>query len=212
MTDSAPTSPGPGARRRGGRRPGSSQSRQKILDVARLAFPANGYAGTSLRGIARDAGVDPSLIVQFFGSKAGLFAAVVEWPFDASEVATHIRQLPVDEVGEDMARRFISHWDRDEHRNPIISLIYAALDDATAAALLREFVTINLIMPAVERVGADRPQLRAALLASQLVGFGLARYVLAFEALASAPSEELIAALGAILQDTCTNPLIAAEP
>jgi len=156
--------------------------------------------------------VDPSLIVKFFGSKAGLFAAVVEWPFDASEVAAHIRDVPVDRVGEDMARRFIGQWDRDEQRNAIISAIYAALDDPAAAAMLREFVTVNLNLPAVERVGADRPQLRAALLASQLVGFGLCRYVLAFDALASAPSEELISALGAILQDTCTNPLIAAAP
>src|ERR1700683_3899292 len=76
-----PDSPGPGARRRGGRRAGGSSSRQKILELARLAFPANGYAGTSLRGIARDAGVDPSLIVQLFGSKAGLFGGVVQLPF-----------------------------------------------------------------------------------------------------------------------------------
>jgi hypothetical protein len=111
-----------------------------------------------------------------------------------------------------MARLLIGHWDRDEHRNPILSLIYAGLDDPAAAALLREFVTINLTLPAVQRVGADRPQLRAALLASQLVGFGLCRYVLAFDALAKTPSQQLITALGATLQDTCTNPLIPAQP
>jgi AcrR family transcriptional regulator len=207
MTDSQATPSGPGARRRGGRRPGSSRSRQKILEVARLAFPANGYAETSLRGIARDAGVDPSLIVQLFGSKAGLFAAVVEWPFDASEIAAQVQEVPPDGVGEFAARRFIGHWDRDEHRNPILSLIYAALADPGAAAMFREFITVNLTLPVVERVGADRPQLRAALLASQLVGFGLSRYVLGFDALVSASSEELVAALGATLQDTCTSPL-----
>src|ERR1700733_3321791 len=106
-----PDSPAPGARRRGGRRAGGSSSRQTILDVARLAFPANGYAGTSLRGIARDAGVDPSLVVQFFGSKAGLFGAVVEWPFDASQIGLQIRAVPVQLVGEYTARMFISHWD-----------------------------------------------------------------------------------------------------
>src|SRR5271170_3642177 len=110
MTDPPLTSPGPGARRRGGRRPGTSPSRQKILEVARLAFPANGYTETSLRGIARDAGVDPSLIVQLFGSKAGLFAAVVEWPFDASQIAAQIQEVPAGRVGDYVARRFISHW------------------------------------------------------------------------------------------------------
>jgi AcrR family transcriptional regulator len=210
MTDQAPESQGPGARQRGGRRPGSSSSRQKILEIARLAFPANGYAGTSLRGIARDAGVDPSLIVQFFGSKAGLFGAVVEWPFDAGQIAAQVREIPADQVGEYAARMFIGHWDRDEHRNPIISLIHAALADAAAAAMLREFITVNLTVPMVKRVGADRTQFRAALLASQLIGFGLSRYVLAFDTLVSAPNEDLVAALGTTLQHTCTTPLTAA--
>src|SRR5579863_3171359 len=100
MAEQDPTREGPGARRRGGRRAGSTGSREKILDVARLAFPANGYTETSLRGIARDAGVDPSLIVQLFGSKAGLFAAVVEWPFDASAIAAEVHAVPADRVGE----------------------------------------------------------------------------------------------------------------
>jgi AcrR family transcriptional regulator len=207
MTGPSPISGGPGARRPGGRRPRSSSSRDKILEVARLAFPANGYAGTSLRGIARDAGVDPSLIVQFFGSKAGLFGAVVEWPFDASQIGAQIREVPAEQVGEYAARMFISHWDRDEHRNPIISLIHAALADHAAAVILREFITVNLTLPMVERVGADRPEFRAALLASQLLGFGLSRYALAFDALTSASNEDLVAALGATLQHTYTIPL-----
>jgi hypothetical protein len=111
-----------------------------------------------------------------------------------------------------MARRFVGHWNRDEHRNPIVSLIYAALSDPVAASMLRTFITVNFTMPAVERVGADRPQLRAALLASQLLGFGLSRYVLAFDALATASSEELINALGATLQNTCTGPLDKTGP
>lgn len=212
MHDPEIPAPRPGARRRGGRRAGSGASRQKILEVARAAFPANGYADTSLRGIARDAGVDPSLIVQLFGSKAGLFGAVVEWPFDAREIAEQVRQVPAAEVGEFVARGFINHWDRDEQRSPIISLIHAALADPGAAATLREFITVNFTLPVVERAGTDRPQLRAALLASQLVGFGLNRYVLAFDALTTTPADELIVALGAILQHTCTAPLIPARP
>ena len=207
VPESSSTPRAPGARRRAGRRAGSSASRETILEVARLAFPTNGYAGTSLRGIARDAGDDPSLIVHFFGSKAGLFAAVVEWPFDAGQIGAQIRGVAVERVGEYAARVFVGHWDRDEHRNPIISLVYAALADPAAAAMLREFITENLTLPMVDRVGADRPPFRAALLASQLLGFGLSRYALAFDALATAPDEDLIAALGATLQHTCTAPL-----
>jgi AcrR family transcriptional regulator len=206
LEHSIPTAPG--IRRRAGR-PRSNSSREKILAVARLAFPANGYADTSLRGIARDAGVDPSLVVQLFGSKAGLFAAAVEWPFDASMIAAEIRDESAENVGYYVARIFVSHWERDEHRNPIISLIHAALADPAAAAMLREFITVNLTLPMVERVNADRPQLRAALLASQLLGFGLSRYALAFEALTSASADELTGALGSALQHTCTDPLSA---
>ena len=107
MTDAPDTTPARVRAAAAAGAPGSSPSRQKILEVARLAFPANGYAGTSLRGIARDAGVDPSLIVQYFGSKSGLFCAVVEWPFDASQVGAQVREVPVGEVGEYMARVFI---------------------------------------------------------------------------------------------------------
>jgi AcrR family transcriptional regulator len=160
-----------------------------------------------LRGIARDAGVDPSLVVQYFGSKAGLFAAVVEWPFDAGRVAAEVHEIAPDDVGYYMARVFLQHWDRDEERNPIISLIHAALADPAAATMLREFITANLALPVVTRAGGDRPDLRAALLSSQLIGFGLSRYVLSFPALVSTPSHELTSILGAMLQHTCASAL-----
>ena len=112
-----------------------------------------------------------------------------------------------EQIGEYTARSFIGNWEPDEQRNPVISLIHAALADPAVAALLREFITVNFGLPLVERVGADQPELRAAMLASQLIGFGLARYALAFEALTSAPTEQLIATLGQSLQHTCTSPL-----
>jgi Tetracyclin repressor-like, C-terminal domain len=75
--------------------------------------------------------------------------------------------------------------------------------------MLREFITVNLTLAMVQRVGADQPQFRAALLASQLLGFSLSRYALAFDALTSASHQDLVAALGATLQHTCTAPLTA---
>jgi hypothetical protein len=115
--------------------------------------------------------------------------------------------VPPGETGLYMARTFLQHWDRDEERNPIVSLLHAALADPAVAATLREFITVNFALPVVKRGGGDRPALRAALLSSQLIGFGLGRYVLAFDALAVTSTEELIALLGASLQHTCTGPL-----
>lgn len=73
--------------------------------------------------------------------------------------------------------------------------------------MLREFITANLALPVVLRAGGENPELRASLLASQLIGFGLCRYVLAFETLAATPSDELTAILGTMLQHTCAGPL-----
>ncbi len=160
-----------------------------------------------MRGIAREADVDPSLIVHFFGTKAGLFAAVVEWPYDSAGIADQLRQVPIDQLGETWARMFIANWKQDGRRNPVVSLVRAALADETAAALLREFITVNFALPLVKHAGGDHPQLRAALLASQLVGFGLARYAIGFEALVAAPEEQIVAILGENIQRWCTGPL-----
>jgi AcrR family transcriptional regulator len=202
-TDSEPA--GPGARRRSGPRPGNTESRRKIVAAAVAAFAANGYAGTSLRGVAREAGVDPSLIVHFFGSKAGLFAAVVGSMFDPDVLIADLDHLAPDRVPAYIAAQFLANWGQDERRNPLISLISAALADEIAAKLLREFLTTNLTLPMVRQIGADQPELRAALLSSQLVGLGLARYALGFDALRDASDEQLLTRLTDTIQRTCTG-------
>ncbi len=209
MPDTPPPTPaglGPGARRRSGPRPGNTESRKKILASARVAFAANGYSGTSLRGVAREAGVDPSLIVHFFGSKAGLFAGVAGSTFDPDRMLAGIEDTRPDQIGRFVASAFLANWERDERRNPLISLISAALADPTAATALGEVIT-NLTLPTLRRVGADQPELRAALLSSQLMGLGLARYALAFDALSDAPTEQLMTWLADTVQRTCTGPM-----
>ena len=209
-------SPRPGAssarRPRTGRRPGQNTSRQAILDAARAAFANRGYADSSLRGIAREAGVDPSLIVHFFESKAGLFGAVVEWPFEPEEHVAYVLAEGTEHLGERIARSFIAHWDRAEERSPMISLMAAACNDPTAAALLREFITHNFTVPVFEHIDADQPRLRAALLASQVGGFCMGLYVLRYDGIVDVPAEQLIPVLGQALQHTCTEPLPTTTP
>ena len=76
--------------RRSGRRPGDSGTRTAILDAARESFGASGYAGTTIRGIARTAGVDPALVHRFFGSKESLFGASLALPFDPADLIPRI--------------------------------------------------------------------------------------------------------------------------
>jgi AcrR family transcriptional regulator len=198
---------GPGARRRSGPRPGNTESRRKILDTAQVAFAANGYSGTSLRGVAREAEVDPSLIVHFFGSKAGLFAAVAGTIWVPDQLAAQIEATEPEQMGAFIASAFLANWEANERRDPLISLISAALADEAASAVLRDFLTSTFTLPMIRRVGSDQPELRAALLSSQLMGLGLARYALGFGALVDAPTEQLKAWLADTVQRTCTDPM-----
>jgi len=160
-----------------------------------------------MRGIARAAGVDASLIVHFFGCKSGLFGAVVQFPYDPGEALETILAGGVEQVGHRLAQHFIDHWENPEQRDPILSLMQVAFTDLTAAALVREFVTVRVLVPLMEQIDADRRELRAGLLASQIGGFGIGRYVLAFDGLTTDPIEEVVSAFGWTLQTTCTGPL-----
>ncbi len=160
-----------------------------------------------MRGIARAAGVDPSLIVHFFGCKAGLFGAVVQFPYDPGEALESILAGGVDQVGQRLAQHFVDHWEHPEQRDPILSLMQVAFTDPTAAALVREFITVRVLVPLMRQINVDRPELRAGLLASQIGGFGIGRYVLAYDGLTKTPIDDVVAAFGWSLQMTCTGPL-----
>src|SRR5436309_7394484 len=83
---------------RTGRRPGPSTTRATILEAARRRFADRGYDATSIRAIAAGAGVDPGVVMHFFGSKDALFQAAVGWPFDparpAAQIAARRRRTP----------------------------------------------------------------------------------------------------------------------
>jgi AcrR family transcriptional regulator len=160
-----------------------------------------------MRGIARAAGVDPSLIVHFFGCKAGLFGAVVQFPYDPGEALESILAGGADQVGQRLAQHFVDHWEHPEQRDPILSLMQVAFTDPTAAALVREFITVRVLVPLMRQISVDRPELRAGLLASQIGGFGIGRYVLAYDGLTKTPIDDVVAAFGWSLQMTCTGPL-----
>lgn len=192
---------------RTGRRPGNSSSREQIREAARKQFMERGYQGATMRSIADEAGVDAALVVHFFGNKATLLAESVEWPFDPE---VQMPRLLVDgrsKVGNHMVELFVSTWDDQGRRNPILTLLRAATTEPRAAELLAEFLSVKLFAPLMERLKADRPELRADLVASQLVGVGMARYVLALEPLASADADQVVAWVGPTLQRYLTGKL-----
>jgi AcrR family transcriptional regulator len=192
---------------RTGRRPGATSSREVILRVARAAFTERGYKMTSMRQVARDAGVDPALIVHFFGSKAGLFSASLDWPFDPEVELPMVMAAGRDQIGVRLARRVVAHWDEASLRSPMIALLAAAMADEVAARLLSDFMSSRLILPVVRYIEADRPELRSELVASQLLGMAMARYVLRYDALHRASSQQVVRAIAPTIQHYCTEPL-----
>jgi len=192
---------------RTGRRPGTTSTREEILDAARRLFAERGYDGASMRAIASEAGVDASLVVHFFGNKASLLAEAIEWPFDPEVEMPKLLEDGRRKVGENLARLMLRTWEAEGGRNPILTLMRAAATEPRAAELLSEFMSERLYGPLMERLDVDDADLRAELVVSQLIGLGTARYVLRFEPLSTARPEQIVAWVGPTLQRYLTGKL-----
>jgi len=195
---------------RTGRRPGASGTREAILDAARERFAERGLAGTSVRAVAARAGVDPALVHHYFGTKGGLFAAAMELPFDPGAVVPALVEPGLDGLGERLVRFFLRVWDEPAPRARLQAILRSALTEDAAAALLREFVTREILGRVAAAVDAPDGPLRASLVGTQLVGLGVLRYIVRIEPLASADSETVIAAIAPTLQRYITGPLAPA--
>ncbi|TDC87869.1 TetR/AcrR family transcriptional regulator [Actinomadura sp. 7K507] len=189
--------PGNGAASRG-RRPGPTETREKILAEARELFAEKGYDGASLRAIARAAGVDPALVHHFFGNKEGVFVEAMRFPLDPSTLLPRIMAYPRERIGEAMVRTFLEVWGDDERRAPLLAMLRSAMTNERAAAMMREFIAQALFGRAKQATGAPSLAIQAA--AGQMIGIMIMRYVLRLEPMASASEEELIELVAPTLQ------------
>lgn len=164
-----------------------------------------------MRGIAAEATVDPSLVLHYFGSKDGVFRAAVDFPLDPAEFVPKLLAPGLDGLGERLARFFVETWDSPAGR-PLLALIRSVVASANAAALLREFVSREVLARLATALEVDQPELRVSLAASTLIGTAMLRYVVELEPLASASPSELAAWLGPTLQRYLTAPDLAAAP
>jgi AcrR family transcriptional regulator len=191
---------------RTGRRPGNSGTREAILDAARRAFAERGYQQASIREVAAMAGVDPALVHHYFGRKQDLFIAAVEIPVNPIEAfIALVNEEDRETLGERLLALFLSVWDRSEQHSPMLALIRSAVSDERAAAMLREFLTEEILGRIADELGTPDARLRTNLVGSQLVGLVMTRYVIRIEPLASTPAEVLVAAVGPTLQRYITG-------
>lgn len=192
--------------RRTGRRPGNADTRTAILDAARTRFAGAGFAKTSIRAVAADAGVDPALVHHYFGTKQQLFAAVVELPVDPEVILRAIDSVPVERLGETLVGAVVGLW--DSPAGPGVVAIARSLL-AGEPTLVRSFLLEVVLERVRARIATDTDDGRArvTLVASQMAGVLITRKVIELEPIASMPLPALVAAVGPTVQRYLTGDL-----
>jgi AcrR family transcriptional regulator len=182
-----------------GRRPGAPDTREAILTVARRQFATRGYDATSLRVIAAETEVDPALVIHYFGTKDNLFIAATGLPAGLPDAIASLAGIPVTDFPAALVRAYLELVDSDDSRNAILALVRSAVSHERAAAMLREFLTAQLLpviarlTPRPPRPQRDDARLRAALVAAQLIGIAVLRHVIQVEPLAMATPDDIVA-------------------
>lgn len=181
----------------------SAPTRQAILIAARARFASEGYERTTVRAVASDAGIDPSMVMRYYGSKQGLFAAAAD--IDLRLPSLH--GVAPDRLGEVLARHFLSLWEGSHHDDALVILLRTATTHEGAAQRMRE-VFDQQAVPTISAAlsGTDGPR-RAGLVGSQLLGVALCRYVLRLEPIASQDPQQLADDIATTIQRYLTGSL-----
>lgn len=178
----------------------SDATRAAILAAARARFAADGYAKATIRAIAADAAIDPSMVMRYFGSKDGLFAAAVQVDLDLPDLAT----VPAEAMGEALIRHFLTIWE-DSDNTVLLILLRTAITDDAVTLRVREIFAAQ-VLPAVLRFATptEAPH-RAALIVTQLLGLALCRYILELPPVTALTPAQIITDLAPTLQRYLTG-------
>ena len=190
-----------------GRRPGGPDTRGEILASARRSFADKGFTGTTIRAVAAEAKVDPALVHHYFGSKDDLFLAALEIPVDPRALVPRVFEPGMAGAGERLLRLLLSVWDDPAARLPLIALVRSSLTEETPETLLQQGILRMVLQPLRAALPEEEADRRVQLVASQMIGLVMTRYVLALEPLASMPAEEVVAWVGPTVQRYLDGPL-----
>ncbi len=193
---------------RSGRRPGNPDTRQQILDSAREVFASNGFTKASIRRIATGAGVDPALVHHYFGSKDELFLATVAVPVNPRAVVEQLLREGTECLGTRMITAILGVWDSPAG-SALLAALRTAIGDPGSTNALSQFVTAEIVTRLLGTMNypAAEAELRGALVASQVLGVIVGRYVLPVGGLERLGPETIAAAVGPTLQTYLTGVL-----
>ncbi|WP_338779045.1 TetR family transcriptional regulator [Streptomyces sp. DG1A-41] len=178
----------------------SDATRAAILHAARERFAADGYERATIRTIARDADIDPSMVMRYYGSKEGLFAAAVAVDLKLPD----LDPLPRDEVGSALVTHFLAMWEENE----VLTALLRVGATSQAGAERMQGIFRDQLLPVARQVCPDPEQVpvRAALTSTQLLGLALTRYVLRLPPTVALSRQEIVAWLAPTVQRYLTAP------
>ena len=191
-----------------GRRPGNADTRGEIVEAAKRVFADKGYDGASLRGVAREAGVDPALVHHYFDGKAALFVAAMALPFDPREVKEHAAGLEYS--GSRTIEGFLTMWDHAEGTGSSFTSCMSAMAASTNVAdAMREFVNERVwsVLRHKEGESETLKRRRTAMVSSQLMGLAFARYLLRVPPMSTASPKQIGRWVGPTLDRYVMEPL-----
>lgn len=191
---------------RRGRRAGSSNTRDVILAAARKSFATDGFAGTTIRKIAKDAGVDPALVMQFYGSKDVLFGASLEVSAQALSCMADAFEGPEEGLGHRVTHAFLTLWEqKNGDGEALMAMQRAAMSSEVAASQLRDYVQFRLVEVISPKFHgrADAP-LRIGLAMSMLVGLVVGRSIVRIPIIAEVEQATVIELVGSAIQTILT--------
>lgn len=209
MTPDVTPGPAPAPKRSRGRpagvRAGTAETRERILAAARTEFADRGYDKTSMRSIAKAAGVDPALVHHYFGTKEQTFGAAVELTFAPAFAAPEAITGGPEGIGERLARFVFGIWESPLTREQLLAVLRSAFTNETAADVFRSMLTRRLLVRVAGELDVPDPELKVQLAAAQLIGIALLRYVVKAEPLASADLDDVVALIAPSLQRYLTS-------
>jgi AcrR family transcriptional regulator len=177
----------------------SERTKAAILSAARERFAAAGYEAATIRSIAADAGIDPAMVMRYYGNKDRLFAAAAEFDLRFPDFTGVDRA----QLGAAVVRHFLDRWEGDD---ALVLLLRSSTTNAEAAQRMKQIFVAQLEPMVAGLVGADAAA-RAGLIATQILGLALCRYVLKLPPIAAMSRAEIVGWISPTVQRYLCEPM-----
>ena len=173
-------------------RTSSADTKAVILAAARERFAESGFERATIRAIAADAGIDPSMVMRYFGNKDQLFAAAADFDLALPDLSG----VEPSQLGARLVAHFVDRWERDE----VMVVLLRSSTTNTEAAQRMQAIFATQLLPVVAGVNPVDPQRRAGLIATQMLGLALCRYVLRLPPVVEMSRDEIVESLAPTIQ------------